>query len=37
VTAGVLATAAPRRGGAWALVAFLGAGLVGAFLHLGAV
>jgi urease accessory protein len=37
VAAGVLAAAAPRRGGAWALVAFLGAGLLGAFLHLGGV
>lgn len=37
VAAGVLAAAAPSRGGVWALVAFLGAGLFGALLHLGGV
>jgi urease accessory protein len=37
VAAGVLAAAAPRLGGVWALVAFLGADLVGALLHLGGV
>jgi urease accessory protein len=35
VAAGVLAAAIPRRGGIWALVAFLAAGLVGALLHFG--
>jgi urease accessory protein len=37
LAAGVLAAAAPRRGGTWSLVAFLGAGLVGALLHLDGV
>lgn len=37
VAAGVLAAAAPRRGATWALGAFLGAGLVGAVLHLARV
>lgn len=34
IAAGVLAAAAPRRGGVWALGAFLGAGVVGALLYL---
>lgn len=34
LAAGTLAAAAPRLGGLWALAAFLGAGLVGALLHL---
>ena len=37
VAAGVLAAAAPRRCGVWALVGFLGAGLLGALLHLAGV
>ncbi len=37
VAAGLLAAAAPQRGGAWALMAFLGMGVIGALLHLGGV
>ena len=37
VAAGVLAAVAPRRCGVWALVGFLGAGLLGALLHLAGV